>query len=64
MLRKTKHNSKTVFTLFIQNYKNNMISSLSYIHSFAELHDNSNLESFRELGYQLLNPKLCEVLYN
>ena len=39
------------------------------IHSFAELHDNSNLESFRELGYGTIDFKavkaaLEEIGYN
>ena len=63
-LKKTKLDSKSIFTLFIQNFKNNIITSISFVHSFAELHENKNLESFKGLGYQVLNPKLCEILYN
>ena len=64
MTRETVHDSKSLFTLFIQNYKNNIITSLSYIHSFVELNENSNLTSLRELGYQLLSPQLCELIYD
>ena len=62
MLRKTELDSQSVFTLFIQNFKNNIITSISFVHSFAKMHDNSNLETFRGLGYQVLNPQLCKLL--
>ena len=60
----TKYDDKTFFTLFIQTYKNNIISSISFIHSFAQLYGDSNLKSFRELGFQCLNPYLCKLIYN
>ena len=60
----TKYNDKTFFTLFIQTYKNNIISSLSFIHSFAQFYGDCNLKSFRELGFQCLNSSLCKLIYN
>ena len=62
--KKTEHDSKEFINLFIQNYKNNIITSLSFIHTFAEFYENSNLETVRELGYQLLNSSLCEIMYS
>ena len=64
MTVKTKYDEKTFFTLFIQTYKNSIISGLVYIHSFAQLHDDSNLESFLEIGYQVLTPSLSKLIYN
>jgi len=59
----SNYNEKTFFTLFIQTYKNNIISSISFIHSFAQLYGNSYLSSFREMGFQCLNPSLCKLIY-
>ena len=28
------------------------------------MNENSNLETVRELGYQLLNSSLCEIMYS
>ena len=64
MLKKTNLDSKSVFTLFIQNFKNNIITSITFVHLYAEMHENSNLETFRGLGYQVLNPELCEILFD
>ena len=60
----TNYDDKTFFTLFIQNYKNSIISSLSFVHSFAQVHGNLHLKKFRELGYQFLSPSLCKLIYN
>jgi len=64
MTMKTKYDDKTFYTLFVQTYKNSIISGLVYIHSFAKFYDNSNLDSFLELGYQFLNPTLCKLIYD
>ena len=64
MTIKTKYDNKEFFTLFVQTYKNSIISGLAYIHSFAQLHCVSNLESFLELGFQVLTPILCKLIYN
>ena len=39
---------------------------MSYIHSFAQLHDydNSNLKSFLVLGFQVLTPSLFKLIYD
>ena len=63
MTLKTKYDNEEFFKLFIQTYKNYKISSLAYIHSFAQLHC-SYLQSFIELGYQVLTPPLCKLIYN
>ena len=34
------------------------------MHNFAEFFENSNLGKVRELGYQLLNSSLCEIIYS
>jgi len=64
MIFKTKYDNKSFYTLFIQTYKNSIISSLSFVHSFAQAHEDSNLKSFRELGYQFLSPSLCKLIYD
>jgi len=63
MRKKTKHNSNSFFSLFIQNYKNKIITCISYLHSFLMLYDNSNLNIFRGLDYQLLNEELSELVH-
>ena len=66
MTTQTKYDNKEFFTLFIQTYKNSIIAGLSYIHSFAQLHDydNSNLKSFLVLGFQVLTPSLFKLIYD
>ena len=63
MKRKTKFNIDNFFSLFIQNYKNKLITSLSFIHSFINLFSNNNLKEFRDLSYQIISGELCEVVY-
>ena len=59
---KTEFNKDTFFTLFIQNYKNKLITSISFLHSFVYLHDNDNLSIFRGMGYQLLSDQLSNLV--
>ena len=61
---KSDFNKDTFFTLFIQNYKNKLIASISFLHSFVYLHDNDNLSIFRGMGYQLLTDQLCNLVYS
>ena len=55
MRRKTKQNSIKFFNLFLQTYKNKIITSLCYLNCFTELFNNTNLESFIKIGYQVIN---------
>ena len=59
---KTEFNKDTFFTLFIQNYKNKLITSISFLHSFVYLHENDNLSIFRGMGYQLLSDQLSNLV--
>ena len=61
--KKTKYNSNSFFSLFIQNYKNKIITCISYLHSFLMLFNNSNLNVFRGMDYQLLNEELSELVH-
>ena len=62
--KKTKFNEDSFFTLFIQNYLNKLIASLSYLHSFTLLYEDDNLSVFRGMGFQLLSEELCDLLYS
>ena len=63
LLRKTKHDSQNFFSLFIQNYKNKIVTSLSFLHSFLNLYSNENLKTFRGMSYQLINSELSEIVF-
>ena len=63
MLRKTEFDSDNFFSLFVQNYKNKLITGLSFMHSFIKLYSNNNLMTFRGMSYQLLSDHLTEVVY-
>ena len=64
MRRKTNHDTENFFTLFIQNYKNKLITSLSFMHSLIKLFENKNLEKFRGMAYQLMTDQLADILYD
>ena len=55
MRRNTRQNSSAFFNLFLQTYKNKIITSLCLLNSFSELFHNKNLNSFTKMGYQLMN---------
>ena len=63
MKRETKQNSSSFFTYFIQTYKNKTITSLCFLNTLSELFYNSNLKSFREMGYQLVGEFLGILLF-
>jgi len=63
MKRNTKQNSLSFFNLFLQTYKNKIITSLCFLNSFSELFYNKNLQNFREMGYQLVNENLSVLVY-
>ena len=54
LTRKTKHNTDGFFTLFIQNYKNKLITSLTFLNSFTFFYDNDNMSVLRCMGFQLI----------
>ena len=61
--RKTKHNSQSFFNLFLQTYKNKMVTSLCFLNSFSELFYDNNLKLFREMAYQLINETVGILVY-
>ena len=63
MKRKTKQNSSSFFNLFLQTYKNKIITSLCFLNTFPDQFYDSNLIAFREMGYQLVNESLGILLY-
>ena len=63
MKRKTKFNIDNFYTLFIQNYKNKLITFFSFMYSFIKLYSNDNLISFRSLCYQIIGNDLSEVIH-
>ena len=63
MKRKTKQDSSSFFTYFIQTYKNKIITSLCFLNSFSELFYNINLKAFREMGFQLVGESLGILLF-
>ena len=62
LLHKNEENSDNFFSLFIQNYKNKIITGISYFHSFIQLHLNDNLTTFRGMAYQLLSDDLSILI--
>ena len=63
MKRKTKQNSSSFFNLFLQTYKNKIVTSLCFLNTFPDQFYDSNLIAFREMGYQLVNESLGILLY-
>ena len=63
MKRNTKQNSSEFINLFLQTYKNKIVTSLCFLNCFSELFYNKNFQSFREMGYQLVNEKLGIIVY-
>ena len=55
MRKNTRQNSSKFFNLFLQTYKNKIVTALCYLNSFSELFNNSNLNVFTKIGYQLVN---------
>ena len=63
MKRKTKQNSHSFFNLFLQTYKNRIVTSICFFNTFSELFYDDNLKIFREMEYQLINESLGILLY-
>ena len=63
MKRNTEQNSPSFINLFLQTYKNKSVTALCFLNCFSELFYNENLESFREMGYQLVNENLGVIVY-
>ena len=62
--KKTNFNEASFFTLFIQNYLNKLITSISYLHTFTYLNEDDNLSIFRGMGFQLLSEEIFNLLYS
>ena len=62
LVEKTQYDSDNFFSLFIQNYKNKIITGISFFHTFIELHLNDNLTIFRGIAYQILSDDLSIVI--
>ena len=63
MRRKTNQNSTSFFNLFLQTYKNKIITSLCFFNSFSQMFSNDNLDSLRSLDFQLINEDINQILY-
>ena len=63
LIKKTQYDSDNFFSLFIQNYKNKIISGISFFHTFINLHLNDNLTTFRGMAYQLFSDDLSIVIF-
>ena len=63
MRRKTKQNSQSFFTIFLQTYKNKIITSLCFFNCFSELFSNTNMKLLREMAYQLVNETVSILVY-
>ena len=55
MKRNTKQNCSKFISLFLQTYKNKIITALTYLNTFAQMFYNKNIESFSKIGYQIVN---------
>ena len=64
MTKKTKYDADSFYTLFIQNYKNKIIVSLSFLHSFTYFFEDDNVGVLRGMGYQLLSDEICTLVYD
>ena len=62
MKRDIKQNSESFINFFLQTYKNKTVTSLCFLNSFSELFYNEKMESFREMGYQLLNESVSTIV--
>ena len=63
MRRKTKHNSNSFINLFLQTYKNRIITSLCFLNCFSELFRNDNFDTLRELQFQVMNQDVSILLF-
>ena len=54
MKKNTKQNSTKFISLFLQTYKNKIITALTFLNTFAEMFYNNNLKSFIKTGYQII----------
>ena len=61
--KETKQNSTSFFNLFLQTYKNKLITSLCYLNTFSEFFNNDNLGSLTMIGVQLINIDLSNLVY-
>ena len=57
-----KKYSQYFFNLFLQTYKNKIITALSYLNSYFLLFLKDNIKYFREIDYQLFNPNFCKII--
>ena len=53
--RLSKQNSSKFFSLFLQTYKNKIITSLCFMNCISDFFDEQNLNEFINMGYQLVN---------
>ena len=63
MKKENKQNSQSFFILFLQTYKNKIVSSVCFLNSFSELFHNNNLQNFREMDFQLVNENIGILVY-
>ena len=63
MIRETKQNTQSFFNLFFQTYKNKIVTSLCLVNCFSGLFYNTNLDSLKDMIYQLINEHISSILF-
>ena len=63
MRRNTEQDSLSFLNLFLQTYKNKIITGLCFLNSYSDLFFNDNLLNFRGMDFQLISEKLCILIY-
>ena len=63
MRRNTKQDSFSFFNLFIQTYKNKIVTGLCFLNSYSDLFYNDNLFKFRGMEFQLISEKISILIY-
>ena len=63
MKRETKQNSISFINLFLQTYKNKIITSLCFLNCFTQLFNNDNFDSLRNMQFQLIDGNVSLLLF-
>ena len=63
MKRETKQNSISFINLFLQTYKNKIITSLCFLNCFTQLFNNDNFDSLRNMQFQLIDGDVSLLLF-
>ena len=63
MKRETKQNSMSFINLFLQTYKNKIITSLCFLNCFTQLFNSDNFDSLRNMQFQLIDGNVSLLLF-